>query len=518
MVRLVRLVRLCRTTLQRRHELLVESEVIHLFRLGVLDEDEALDKIQKNRILNKQSKLGTELSDTITREVIVGVFFVLCLVSLLTYHDSDGSEAYAAEYLQSFNLRRDDINALALAANQTVDLMDRYNNGKPHLLMLLLQPGDMMVYERDLSSYRTGELSVEYVADGEYSVEAIYSHKAILQRTAGYGLLLTTFVAAILAVGIISFNADAHDLVLAPIERMMDIIEYMALDPLQVRCQNLKSNDNDGRSGEYEMKLLETAITKITGLLRVGFGIAGAEIISKNLRIDGSSSSMLDPMIPGRRVYAIYGFCDIHRFEHITECLHGEVMLFVNSVAAIVHSSTSAWAGQCNKNLGNAFVITWRIGETEEVLRLTEWARIDARRGNGGAASRRRDPPALTSLSSSMALGGGGGHSASGTAAAAAAGAGGSDAAAGRTSAMRHQSVHLLRVPGVDVLADKALIAFLKVICEINTRPSMLAYERHERLASMPGGFKLQMGFGLHTGWAIEGAVGSAQKVDATYL
>jgi class 3 adenylate cyclase len=26
------------------------------------------------------------------------------------------------------------------------------------------------------------------------------------------------------------------------------------------------------------------------------------------------------------------------------------------------------------------------------------------------------------------------------------------------------------------------------------------------------------MGFGLHAGWAIEGAVGSLQKVDATYL
>eukprot|EP00596_Hydrurales_sp_CCMP1899_P010536 CAMPEP_0119035430 /NCGR_PEP_ID=MMETSP1177-20130426/2426_1 /TAXON_ID=2985 /ORGANISM="Ochromonas sp, Strain CCMP1899" /LENGTH=327 /DNA_ID=CAMNT_0006993655 /DNA_START=1567 /DNA_END=2550 /DNA_ORIENTATION=- len=30
--------------------------------------------------------------------------------------------------------------------------------------------------------------------------------------------------------------------------------------------------------------------------------------------------------------------------------------------------------------------------------------------------------------------------------------------------------------------------------------------------------FKVRMGFGLHAGWAIEGAVGSLQKVDATYL
>jgi len=29
---------------------------------------------------------------------------------------------------------------------------------------------------------------------------------------------------------------------------------------------------------------------------------------------------------------------------------------------------------------------------------------------------------------------------------------------------------------------------------------------------------QVRMGFGLHAGWAIEGAVGSLQKVDATYL
>ena len=33
----------------------------------------------------------------------------------------------------------------------------------------------------------------------------------------------------------------------------------------------------------------------------------------------------------------------------------------------------------------------------------------------------------------------------------------------------------------------------------------------------MPG-FKVRMGFGLHQGWAIEGAIGSVHKIDASYL
>jgi hypothetical protein len=69
------------------------------------------------------------------------------------------------------------------------------------------------------------------------------------------------------------------------------------------------------------------------------------------------------------------------------------------------------------------------------------------------------------------------------------------------------------------VLSDKALVGFLKVIVEINRDVQLLTYRNDKRLS--PDGdtdFLLRMGFGLHAGWAIEGAVGSLQKVDATYL
>ena len=34
----------------------------------------------------------------------------------------------------------------------------------------------------------------------------------------------------------------------------------------------------------------------------------------------------------------------------------------------------------------------------------------------------------------------------------------------------------------------------------------------------MGSDFKVKMGFGLHFGWAIEGAIGSEHKIDASYL
>ena len=76
----------------------------------------------------------------------------------------------------------------------------------------------------------------------------------------------------------------------------------------------------------------------------------------------------------------------------------------------------------------------------------------------------------------------------------------------------------LIMHKGLDVMADKALIGFLKVIVEINRDPQVLAYRDDGRLAQDGVDFKLRMGFGLHSGWAIEGAVGSLKKVDATYL
>ena len=67
-------------------------------------------------------------------------------------------------------------------------------------------------------------------------------------------------------------------------------------------------------------------------------------------------------------------------------------------------------------------------------------------------------------------------------------------------------------------MADKALIGFLKVVVEVNRNPKILAYQNDTRLKGDSGNYRLSMGFGMHVGWAIEGAVGSLQKVDATYL
>jgi hypothetical protein len=57
-------------------------------------------------------------------------------------------------------------------------------------------------------------------------------------------------------------------------------------------------------------------------------------------------------------------------------------MTFVNSDAKIVHDEVTRWGGTCNKNLGNAFLMVWRIGD-EKSLSLSDYRRMGGRRNSG---------------------------------------------------------------------------------------------------------------------------------------
>jgi hypothetical protein len=70
-----------------------------------------------------------------------------------------------------------------------------------------------------------------------------------------------------------------------------------------------------GEDNQMETVIIENAIIKIGILLALGFGDAGSEIIGSNMSKGGD----VDPMIPGKKKYAIYGFCDIRNFTDATE-------------------------------------------------------------------------------------------------------------------------------------------------------------------------------------------------------
>ena len=271
-----------------------------------------------------------------------------------------------------------------------------------------------------------------------------------------------TFILAMLSVGALLFIRDTDTLVLQPIERMVEKVKSVSENPLAAHSAAAAMQDTKGANSgkQLETRILENSIAKICSLLSVGFGEAGAEVIADNIKSGGD----LNPMIPGRKVRAIFGFCDIRSFTDATEVLQEEVMEFVNSIANIVHTEVALHGGAANKNIGDAFLLVWKLPGSpgRQPNRNTRGSVIGAK------------------IAASQGLG-------------------------QDEEAVTH-------------LADAALASFLIIQAALKRSKKLQAYSAREDLNARMPNFCVKMGFGLHVGWAIEGAIGSRYKIDASYL
>jgi class 3 adenylate cyclase len=506
-VRIVRLIRLVR--------------IVKLYKIAAGESDANLDK----QVAMEPSQVGKKLTELTTRRVII---LVLLMVIVLPFMDSsflsDGEgNTYQSNGMYSMHHLPQDKNISACAAGACVaesTFKSIYQNfvrqaGKPFFIGICMEgcnttwplsvtnqwflstkfPADfnqpntlytdpvtgwnssewLHTEEEVLDLYRSNEASLTEQV-GCYNVEGVKISDACISRAyfdltteqrteAGLSILKTFFIMLILGAGSVMFTRDAERLVITPIERMVRMVKALAEDPLASTNPNRKQDDDEDGGERYETMILEDTLNKIGSLLQVGFGEAGAEIIGKNMQNGGE----VDPMIPGKKVTAIFGFCDIRQFTDTTECLQGEVMTYVNKIAEIVHRCTHQYYGAANKNIGDAFLLAWKIcdGDLEEAEEL------------------------------------------------------------GDVQIQAHDTTGKTRVLSTTEMADSALTAFLKIIVELanaNATGNLREYKDEPSIqrrwpADGPEGpFEIKMGFGMHIGWAIEGAIGSRYKIDASYL
>merc|ERR1719191_778813 len=96
---------------------------------------------------------------------------------------------------------------------------------------------------------------------------------------------------------------------------MVGLVRRLAENPtLQLEVQS---------KSKYETESVRIALAKIVGLMQLGFGGAGHEIISGNLA--NSEKTGLDLMLRGKKKECAYGFCDIRQFTDTVECLQDQV-------------------------------------------------------------------------------------------------------------------------------------------------------------------------------------------------
>mmetsp|Transcript_31950 Transcript_31950/g.56407 ORF Transcript_31950/g.56407 Transcript_31950/m.56407 type:complete len:1044 (-) Transcript_31950:87-3218(-) len=291
-----------------------------------------------------------------------------------------------------------------------------------------------------------------------------FSTRGFTTVEAGLNMLQTLFICCCVGIGAMTFSNDANQLLLKPIERMISKMESIKDNPLEAmrlgdleyrreeienanrkekfaqmgRCMKIIHTLSMGRKMKEPMEtvILEKTIIKLGGLLALGFGEAGAEIIGHNMT--SGHSAGVNAMVPGQKVDAIIGYATIRDFLAVNEVLKEKVMLFVNQVGEIVHGCVDDYNGAPNKNIGDSFLLIWRLSGADPASQMK--------------------------------------------------------------------------------LADMAIMSFIRIVTEINKSPVLGEYRRHPGILQHVPDYRVQLGFGLHCGWAIEGAIGSEFKIDASYL
>jgi class 3 adenylate cyclase len=292
----------------------------------------------------------------------------------------------------------------------------------------------------------------------------IYDNYIYIFKYYLFNLIRTIFSIGIFLFIYLLFLFDINNVMLSSIEKMVKKVEKMAKNP---SLESDSSNDiNENKTHclsflEYsqekrkmdDFKIIIDKISKICSLVSFGFGEAGTQIISQVLK-EGLNVD-INPLIPGKKVMGIYGFCDIRNFTDTTEILKEKVMIFVNQVAEIVHQITADYCGSANKNIGDAFLLVWKL-EDRFIKEVVNKQGV--------------------------------------------------------------KELKLKNVNRINQICDMVLICFIRILIEINKSYKLAEYRYHKGLNARMKNYKTRLGFGLHLGQSIEGAIGSMFKIDASYL
>jgi class 3 adenylate cyclase len=335
------------------------------------------ERKKKHEEIPRETNVGKKLSNLTTKRVITVVMSVLITIPLFstdTYLQdySNGESGLRSIWLLNST---DKARAFDLCVRQYIG--DNTRIRSPLFVLDIL--GDKYFENGNENNYRDTEKQYYYI-QGDNSTDvkgyACFDIRPDNQLGAILSISRTIFVTIVLALAAMSFSKDTNELVLFPIENMLIKVKRIAANPLaaaQIEEEDALMFDELEKQGKYkallkkkketnyETNILEKTILKLGALLALGFGEAGSNIIAQNM----SKGGEVDPMIPGKKVMAIFGFCDIRNFTDATEVLQEGVMVFVNEIAEIVHGTINEFSGAANKNIGDAFLLVWKIPDEE---------------------------------------------------------------------------------------------------------------------------------------------------------
>lgn len=449
-------------------------------------QDRSTRRTSKQR--RKESQVGSEMRELTSQRVALGIMLALVLSSVLDYKETDDRVLTSVIMLHDMTRGSFGNNGGSSVDNVLGDVASLYRRRSVHAARKSSLPtlynftySDGTFYEfadvnwMDLRDNEILEVTVcTLMKDVNETSVALVSKRRQIRDTALMELLNTAFILIVWFFGVVAFAGPVMSLVVLPIERMIKLLGMLTADPLGYQQSPefrkfVMDEDKITRKTTWtrevlkgmETSFLMSTIVRIGSLMKVGFGNAGVEIIRHNLSTNRQTGQGIGMGDGGITVSCIFLFCDIRQFTDATECLQEEVFVFTNKIAAVVHSICSSYGGSANKNIGDAFLLSWMLSDDVDHV-------YSASHGSGR-----------------------------------------------RTMDSVLDKIHN---------ADKALLSVIKINLSLHHDKYFLqdmseaAKDRLLTKLADRAGPVVQIGFGLHFGKAVQGAIGTQRKLDASFV
>ena len=490
-------------------------------------EEERIKFIKQH--LFKRNKINQKITEGISSLMIIIVLLVF-IVSVFTDEDNFNysfSYCLMCKYINNY-VKSKEIKDKSLI----ISFVNKYlfTNILNIFPIIQIEYNDTIIYQNksmnlNLNEYMKRDIS--YIYDiNDTSTIIIISTREISKMTSFIFLIRLFYIVIIVSCLCCLINKKVHKLIFHPLEKIDKILDLISKDPvgsktieeLKNNMKNNKINKNeDINSVNHEIKIIQNAIIRISTLMAIVFGEAGGEILKENI----SSSEGVNPMLPGKKISAIFGFCFIHHFSEINEVFQEKTMIFVNQISDIVHSCTDKFNGITNKNLGDCYLLAWKFKDKKDnnnnnnnnilnnnnTLNIVQNSTSNNNITNNNNNVNNNNHNIYNNNLSSINLNNN------------------NDESYNKfiinindlkTSLVNDSEMTLNKK---EEMSDCALLGFLNIIKKINKSQNILSYKKDPILLKKFGTkFSVQMGFGLHTGWGIEGAIGSYYKIDCSYL
>ncbi|CAG9331270.1 unnamed protein product [Blepharisma stoltei] len=408
----------------------------------------------------QESNVGKTLNDNTTKRVIVLVIAVMVGLPIFyptLYIDSNTSYTYGLEVIDSV-IDSDD--SFIVAWN---NFIKKHKKLYSPLIYLYVKNKNTWETSTDQDDLRDTEKTYAYLenksSDYYYASYAVFDIRKTVRLEAGLNIIRTVFICILLSAATMMLTNDAQKMVLNPLENMIKKIQDIAKNPLQAAQKEEKKEVLKILTSKEKLKKaqepMETAFLEQT-VTKIG------ALLALGFGEAGSEIIATNIQKGGGEVNPMI---DGKR----TICIFGfcDIRNFTdatevlqNEVMAFVNDVAHIVHSTVDKYSGTA---NKNIGDAF----LLCWKFPDDTLENNALDCGRR--------------------------------------VLGRNTFIKE-------------IADMAVISFIKIIAEINKNGKILKYRHHPELNHRMPGYSVKMGFGLHQGWAIEGAIGSEFKIDASYL